>query len=73
MEVIDLTNEACPINLVKFKYHFYRLQSLKTLEKASFIIKNGEPLNGIIKFLEYKKMSFELESKEGQSVILVKF
>jgi hypothetical protein len=72
MEVIDLRHEICPINLVKFKYHFYRLQNLHNFEKSSFLIKNGEPLNGVIRFLEYKKVTFNLQDKDDFVVLNIK-
>ena len=58
MQEIDLTKEVCPINLVKFKYHFYELKSFIC------ITKKGEASKGIINFLTHKNAIFEIEELE---------
>jgi TusA-related sulfurtransferase len=65
MEVIDLTGEPCPLNLVKFKYHFYNLKAFCCL------VKNGEPVKGIVNFLQYKNANFKLEEKGDCTLIIV--
>lgn len=62
-QVVDLTNEPCPMNLVKFKYHFYEFSSKK--QSFTVLAKNNQ---NIINFLEFKKASFVFE-KSGESTI----
>ena len=62
-QVIDLQNEPCPMNLVKFKFYFHELKTFKA------IVKKGEPLNGIINFLKHKNANFEIK-EEGEVNII---
>ena len=64
-QVIDLTKEECPINLVKFKFHFYNL------EHFTCIVKKGDQLEGIINFLKYKEVDYQLKEESNYCKIIL--
>jgi TusA-related sulfurtransferase len=65
-QVIDLQNEKCPYNLVKFKFYFYELKKFKA------IVKKGEASEGIVKFLQHKNANFELNSHDNYNIFDIK-
>lgn len=59
-QVIDLRGEACPMNLVKFKYHF----SVFGVNKEDFtVLIEGEGFENIKKFLQFKNVNFAILSE----------
>ena len=67
-QAIDLTSEPCPMNLVKFKYHFYEFSSKK--QSFAVLAKNNQ---NIINFLEFKKANFLMEKKGENTLFKIKF
>jgi hypothetical protein len=65
IKTIDLQNEPCPLNLVKFKFYFYDLKSFIAL------VKKGKQSEGIIDFLNYKKATFKIIQEENLTKIIV--
>ena len=64
-QVIDLQNEPCPMNLVKFKFYFYELKTFIA------IVKKGDASDGIINFLKHKNANFEVKDEGEVNLFII--
>ena len=65
VRTIDLQNEPCPLNLVKFKFYFYDLKSFVAL------VQKGKQSESIIDFLNYKNAIFKIKEEANLIKIIV--
>lgn len=66
-QVIDLRKEPCPMNLVKFKFHFSEFSK----KKENFIvILEGEGMQNVQNFLNHKKIPFKALNEGKIEVVL---
>lgn len=63
-EIIDLRNEHCPMNLVKFKFHLYEFQN-KSKSCTILIEKDTEGARNILNFLIFKNIVVKTENENG--------
>jgi TusA-related sulfurtransferase len=69
---VDLRNEKCPMNLVKFKFYlheFFQNKALKTLEVSLNL--EDEGAKNIADFLDYKKIDFKVLKTHQNIKILI--
>ncbi|MEH6451772.1 MAG: sulfurtransferase TusA family protein [Psychromonas sp.] len=74
MEVLDLTNERCPMSLIMLKRFLLSKANTITLDsdkKVSLLFSNPKAMQDIILYLDKKNYHYSEKTLEGSCSILI--